>query len=166
MNKTILYEAKPPWILLHVVTGEEAKWQPLFLYKQEGCHPLIRTLRGDKMKTLQGLMDEFGAVLQFFEGFGENWYALKECLFYLDEWLRADSYILVITRCLELLSQDKPEELHWFLKTVEEVGEWWRTPITDNGRFNRGPIPFHVVLRCAGEDAAKAKKLFLGISQL
>lgn len=112
------------------------------------------------MKTRQALMDEFGAVLQFFEGFGENWYALKECLSYLDEWLPADAYILVVNKCTELLSQDSSDELHWFLQTMREVGDWWSTPITDNGRFNRGSVPFHVVLRCTEEDIAKARERF------
>jgi Barstar (barnase inhibitor) len=163
MNTDALYQTIPPWIFLHLVTAEEAKWLPDFLYKKEGHSPVIRVLRGDKMKTRQGLMDEFGAALQFFEDFGENWYALKECLCYLDEWLPADAYILVVSNCTELLSQEDTDELHWFLQTVREVGDWWGRPITDNDRFNRGPIPFHVVLRCREGDAAKARARFKDI---
>ena len=49
------------------------------------------------MRRLPDLMNEFGAALQFFDGFGENWHALKECLSYLDEWLPATAYVLVVS---------------------------------------------------------------------
>jgi hypothetical protein len=91
-------------------------------------------------------MNEFGAALQFFEGFGENWYALKECLEYLDEWLPADAYILVIENSEELLEEEPPNQLSAFLKTLHEAGDFWMKPISDNDRFNRKGIPFHVML--------------------
>ena len=163
MNIDYLYSPAPPWILLHSPTEEEAKLLPSSLYNKEGLSPVIRKLRGDKMKTRQGLMDEFGAAIQFFDGFGENWYALKECLAYLDEWLPADAYILVITRCLDLLSLEDVEELQWFFQTIKEVGEGWSMPVSDNDRFSRPAIPFHVVLRCAGNDVDQARLRFQGV---
>ncbi|HEV8582943.1 MAG TPA: barstar family protein, partial [Thermoanaerobaculia bacterium] len=131
-----------------VITEEERKWLPSYLYKAEGSLPVIRVLRGEKMHTLQGLMDEVGAALQFFDGFGENWNALDECLSYLDEWLPADAYILVITKPQELLAQESEDERLWFLKIVNKVAEWWSRPIVDNDRFKRDAIPFHLILRC------------------
>lgn len=96
-------------------------------------------------------MDEFGAALQFFEGFGENWHALKECLSYLDEWMPARAYVLVLTSCQEVLSQSEEQDLKWLIVTLQEVGEWWSRPITDNQRFNRPAIPFHAILTCPPE---------------
>ena len=96
------------------------------------------------MRSLQGLMDEFGAALQFFEGFGENWHALKECLSYLDEWLPADQYILLISNSDQVLVND-PSQLKWLLKTLHEVGQWWLEPITDNESFNRPSKRFKAI---------------------
>lgn len=91
-------------------------------------------------------MDEFGAAFQFFEGFGENWYALEDCLECLDEWLPADSYILIVECAEEMLCEEIPEELTLFLITMDRVGKSWSKSIEDNGRFNRKSIPFHALL--------------------
>jgi hypothetical protein len=161
MNPKLLYQPDPPWILLHALSEGEQKWLPSYLYAMEGYSPIVRVLRGKKMRTRQGLMDEFGATLQFFEGFGENWHALKDCLSYLDEWMSGEAYILVITRPHEVLVEE-PEELRWLVVTLNEVGEWWSRPITDNDRFNRSAIPFHAVLQCEEGEVASVKQRFGG----
>jgi hypothetical protein len=150
----------PPWLLLHVASEEERKWLPSHFYQEKGSSPVIRVLRGHKMRTVQGLMDEFGSALQFFDGFGENWSALDECLSYLDEWLAADAYILIVTRPEELLAQEDNEDLLQFCRLINTVGEWWSRAITNNDRFNRGPVPFHVVLRCDQDKLEEAKRRF------
>jgi hypothetical protein len=98
------------------------------------------------MRGVEALMNECGAVLQFFGGFGENWPALEECLCYLDEWLPADAYVLAVERAEELLTDDAPIELITFLKVLHRAGEFWSEPVVDNDRFNRKPVPFHVLL--------------------
>lgn len=110
------------------------------------------------MRTRQALMDEFGAALQFFDAFGENWHALKECLCYLDEWLPGDVYILIVTHAEQVLVEEQ-HEFKWLLKTLNEVGLWWSNPIVSNGRFNRASIPFHTVFICDSHqlDATKAR---------
>lgn len=152
-------------MLLHKLSEEEKGSIPAFLYARPEASPVIRVLRGKKMRTRQAVMDEFGATLQFFEEFGENWHALRECLFYMDEWLPGNAYILVITHPEELLSE-ATEELTWLLKVIREAGEWWQTPITDNGRFNRPAIPFHVVLQCQESDLAQVRSRFPDIPVL
>jgi hypothetical protein len=104
-------------------------------------------------------MDEFAAALQFFLGFGENWHALLECLEYLDEWLPADAYVLVIEDAEELLCEARQDEFLALLKTLHEAGNWWSKPITDNGRFNRGACPFHVLLYFSSRGQAAALKI-------
>ncbi len=104
------------------------------------------------MRTRQALMHEFAAAWQFFEDFGENWYALEDCLIYLDDYLPADSYINVITRPQELLSDDDPQELGWLLQTLQEVGVWWSKPINDNPPYNRTAVPFHTVFQLRNQD--------------
>lgn len=163
MNLTPLYETSPPWILSHVPTTEDERWLPQYLFTLPGRSPVIRVLRGQKMRTRQSLMDEFGAALQFLEPFGENWYALKDCLSSLNEWLPGDAYILVIDMPEEVLIDESPDELHWLVVTIEEVAEWWSHPITDNGPFNRDAIPFHVVLRCEGIHLPEVRRRFGGL---
>jgi hypothetical protein len=98
------------------------------------------------MRTTEALMNEFGAALQLFEGFGENWYALEECLGYLDEWLPADAYILTVEHADELLREEQPKQLASFLKVLDSVGEYWSNPVANNDRFDRDAVPFHVLL--------------------
>lgn len=147
MSVPKLYVSEPPWIFVDVLSDEERKRMPSFFYDKPGSSPVIRVLRGHKMATVQGLMDEFGAALQFFDGFGENWYALKDCLCYLDEWMKGDAYILIITRPWRLLRDESSEQLDWLYTTLNEVGDWWSKPIANNEPYNRPPIPFHVVLQ-------------------
>jgi hypothetical protein len=70
------------------------------------------------MRKKQTLMDEFGAALQFFEGFGENWDALEECLGYLDEWMPASAYVLVIERAESLLADETRDQMNTFLQIL------------------------------------------------
>lgn len=110
-----------------------------------GSSIAVRKLRGQKCRSLAEFMTEIGAVLQFFDGFGENANALRECLSYLDEWLPADGYIIVITRTEEFLAEE-PEHRGWMLDLLLEIGEWWSQPLEGQGRFDRPPMPFKVVL--------------------
>ena len=98
------------------------------------------------MRTVGSLMNEIGAALQFFLGFGENWHALKECLSYLDEWLPGQAYVLLVEQAEEVLVGEAVEELGFFLRVLDEVGQFWSAPITDNSRFDRAALPFHVLL--------------------
>jgi RNAse (barnase) inhibitor barstar len=152
MTIQVLFEPQPPWTLLHVLEDGEERKLPEYLYRHEGFSPLIRVLRGKRMKSRQALMNEFAAAFQFFEEFGDNWYALRDCLIYLDDRLPADSYIVVITRPHELLIDEPKEELGWLIQTLQEVGEWWSRPIRDNPPFDRPAIPFHAVLQARDED--------------
>lgn len=141
-----LFLAEPPWIHLGPGETERKNWLPPSFYSREGMNVCVRQLRGKKMRATRGLMDEFGAALQFFSEFGENWRALGECLEYLDEWLPADAYVLVIEDAQEVLIDEQPSQLSALLRTLHDVGNWWATPVTDNGRFSRGAVPFHVLL--------------------
>jgi hypothetical protein len=147
-----LYLSNPPWIYLDVFPGIEDCVIPSFHYQKERVDATIRVLRGNKMRSCEELMTEFGAVLQFFPGFGENWNALDECLRYLDEWLPAETYILVFLRPHEILADDDSSETAQLIRVLEETGEWWSRPIVDNGRFNRPAIPFHSIFRCSEAD--------------
>jgi hypothetical protein len=91
-------------------------------------------------------MDEFGAALQFFDEFGENWPALADCLTSLDEWLPAKAYLLIIERAEEVLADDSDNNLGGLLATLQGVAAHWSEPVVGNGRYDRPAIPFHALL--------------------
>ena len=148
MKTTIdyLFRVEPPWVFIGFAEPERRNWIPQYYFSGADSNMCVRRLRGKKMKTTAALMDEFGAALQFFMGFGENWWALGDCLSCLDEWLPATAYVLVVEDTEEVLRDEQPDQMVALLKTLHEAGEWWAKPITDNGPYNRNAIPFHVLL--------------------
>lgn len=147
----ILFRVEPPWI--HVGPGEDerVKWNPSHFYSRSGIDVCVRRLRGQKMRSVEALMNEFGAAFQLFEGFGENWYALEDCLECLDEWLPADAYVLVIERAEEVLQEEEPSQMAALLKTLNGAGEFWSKRVEGTGRFDRDAIPFHVLMNVSAE---------------
>jgi hypothetical protein len=154
-----LFQVSPPWISLGIGEPERAKWIPTHFYSRPESAICVRQLRGKKMQSVATLMDEFGAALQFFDRFGENWPALKEGLCYLDEWLPADTYILVIESAEHVLARENSEQFVAFLRTLHDAGEWWSRPIVDNDRFNRPARPFHVLLNVEPADAESVDRI-------
>jgi len=134
-KKMDLYRATPPWVVLRPATEEDAKWNPTHLYGREGTRVEVKELRGQRMRSRSGLMGEFAAALQFFDGFGGNWHALKECLCYLDEWMPADAYVLLVTSCHELLVDGDQAALEWLIVTLQEAGAF---PQQSSQRFEIG----------------------------
>lgn len=158
---SLLSKAEPPWIAVDVLSEMRSEMFPEVLYSSsDQSGRVVRKLRGRKMLTQQSLMDEFGAAFQFFDAFGENWHALGECLSYLDEWLPASAYVLVITEPLVVLSEGDRQDLDWLLKVLGEAGEWWSKPIVDNGRFNRPARPFHTILQSSHEELEAVSNRF------
>lgn len=116
---------------------------PTFAYGQGDV--VVRRIRGKKCRTYPAFMDEVGAALQFFSGFGENWSAVEDLLRIMDEWLPGSGYVLLIDDA-ELLFLDEEAELEVFGQVLDLVGKYWAEPVVGNGRFNRVAMPFHVVL--------------------
>jgi Barstar (barnase inhibitor) len=152
-----LFRVEVPWIYVGAGEPERKAWIPTAFYARPGLNVCTRQLRGRKMRTTRSLMDEVGAALQFFEGFGENWHALQECLEYMDEWLAADAYVLLIEQAESVLADEADDELAALLATMQRVGDWWSRAITDNERFNRPALPFHCLL--LGSDAAGLQRI-------
>ncbi len=149
-----LFRVDSPWIYVGFGEPEREAWNPSHFYSREGLSVCVRHLRGQKMRNTGALMNEFAAALQFFGGFGENWYALEECLGYLDEWMPADAYVLVVERAEELLLEDGMDEKIALLKVLHATGEFWAKPIADSDRFDRPAVPFHVLLNLSSTKAA------------
>ncbi|MBN6191350.1 MULTISPECIES: barstar family protein [unclassified Microbacterium] len=144
--RDFLWTTGGPWVYVgHGEPGRE-KWIPSWFYAEPGRDDVcVRTLRGWKMRSYEGLMNEFGAALQFFDGFGENWPALSDCLRSLDEWLPASAYVLVVERAEEVLVDD-PLDLEAFLRTLHFAGESWSEPVDGPAVHARPPTPFHALL--------------------
>lgn len=147
-----LFDVAGPHLALGVGEPDRLRWNAEHYYvdqRKRGSF-CVRRLRAPKMRSTAGLMNEFGAALQFFDGFGENWPALAECLSYLDEWLPGAGYILVIEHAEQLLT-DERRELPALLRTIERAAKFWSEPIVDNGRFDRPARPFHVLMNLSDD---------------
>lgn len=154
-----LWSPTPPWIYLGLGEADRTAWTPSHFYSLDEVKVCTRRLRGWKMRSRASLMSEFGAALQFFEDFGENWYALEECLCYLDEWLPAEAYVIVIERAEELLVDDDDEGLRALLATLQAVGEFWSQPINEPDRFVRGAVPFHALLNVSPDQTGAVRRI-------
>jgi hypothetical protein len=131
---------------------EDKKWIPTVLYGDNDPDTIVRVLRAWKMNNKTEFMNEIGAALQFFEGFGENWHAVKDCLCNLYDDKAFKRYIIVVTKADELFSSS-PNELEWFIKTIVETSEYYSKQIRDGDIFDRPPVRFELVLECT--DTAK-----------
>ena len=145
-----LWAPTPPWIDVGFGEAQRRNWTPSHFYAADGTDVCVRRLRGWKMRTVGELMSEIGAALQLFDGFGENWYALEESLCYLDEWLPAGGYVIVVEQAEDVLAGDD-EQLRALLTTFNAAGEFWSQPVDSPERFERGPAPFHVLLNVGAE---------------
>ena len=80
----------------------------------------LRFVRGNKMKTVETLFDEFSAALQFPYYFGGNWGAFGECVADLD-WLLGEACIVVITDSDQLFEDEPLDELNILIECFEEA---------------------------------------------
>jgi hypothetical protein len=108
---------------------------------------VVRFLRGNKMRTVNSLFDEFAAALQFPYYFGENWNAFDECLTDL-AWLPGDVYILIITNSEATLATEEDEEqLVTLIDILQNAGEEWSRPVETSESWSHPPVPFHVIFQ-------------------
>jgi hypothetical protein len=135
----------PPYVLVRTTPRTMLEG---FEYGGDGL--VVRKLRGKKCRRHDDFMDEIGAALQFFYGFGENWSAVAEMLRIMDEWLPGNGYVLVVEHAEELF-RDTPAELKTLLRVIHLAGDEWSQPVEGNGRFDRPARPFHVILETADE---------------
>jgi len=157
IEKEILYLPSAPFVYVDDYTTDGEKLMPGYRYGQPGKNAVIRVLRAEKMENWQGIMDEFGAALQFRAGFqyvGQNTHALEDCLTLLNDWLPGDAYILEILSGHMLLAQEENSDLAVLLRLLNSVGQQWATPIVDNPPNDRPAVPFHVVIKVPPNEMA------------
>lgn len=103
----------------------------------------IRFVRGHKMKTTQGLFDEFSAAMQLPYYFGENWDAFRDCLLDL-KWLSAEAYGVIVSNSQSLL-EVSPRDLEILLEYLEEAAT----------EFKQEGKRFFTLFQYEGENKAK-----------
>lgn len=106
----------------------------------------VRTVRGTKMHTVQGLFDEIAAALQFPYYFGENWAAFDECLSDLD-WLSVSNpVVIVVYDADQVLLDAHPSEFETFAEILRRASSELGNPIEDGESWDRPALAFHLVL--------------------
>jgi hypothetical protein len=108
---------------------------------------VTRWLRGSRMRTKQGLLDEFAAVLQFPSGMGMNWDSFDECLNDL-EWLEGEAAALFIFDAEQLLADASPDDQATLFEILDAEGD----------------VPVHFVLQSEAADTLLAGLQAMGVA--
>ena len=98
------------------------------------------------MRTVTAMFDEFSAVLQFPDYFGENWPAFDECLSDLS-WMPSHRYVLIIPGAEEVLADEPRVESEVLRDVLVRAGEAWARPVSTGEAWDRPSVPFHVILQ-------------------
>lgn len=113
---------------------------------------VVRTVRGRKMRTYQGVFDEFAAALQFPLYFGDNMDAFDECIADL-AWLPAQSgYVILVTDPQEVLADEGDDGIAWLVGSLVSASVEWSRPVDLGEWWDRPAVPFHVVLQFLAVD--------------
>ncbi|MFI8085278.1 barstar family protein [Kitasatospora sp. NPDC086009] len=120
-----------PWI--NTATRPGASWP---LPPQGTTH--VAYLDAARMRTGQGVFEEFSRALALPAYFGWNWNALSECLRDL-HWIPAQHYLIVIAKSAQLLT-DEPDEHPILLKILE------RAAASHSNDIGKSPTAFNILL--------------------
>ncbi len=154
-TRDFLFKVEAPWIYAGPGEPERLKAVTPYFYARPGLDTFVRLLRGWKMRTLEALMDEFGAALQISAGYtfwGENWNGLVDCLRDMDGWTHASAYVLVVERAEEISHErEHPDTLAALLTTAHDAAEYWSQEVTGHGTYDRPAKPFHMLLNYSDE---------------
>lgn len=121
--------------------------------------------RGQKMRTLSGLFNEFSAAFQFPYYFGENWAALEDCLNDLS-WFFADRYLLCITSAQELLTDEGAEAFSNLFQILVRTAREWSGENPNLSVMGRLPTIFRTIVQVpfCQEAAIRERLSGIGIS--
>lgn len=142
MNELLTTSA--PW--LHLTSAPPPELDEIVRTLSSGAnrHAFVRKLRGEKMRTREGVWDECAAALQLPAYFGHNWDALDECLHDL-AWPKSEACVLVFGRADELLAGEE-RDFSILLKILNQCGLSWSRDRTERSQAAR---PFHSVFACS-----------------
>jgi len=150
-EKEPLFLPKSPWLHVTAASLSDTTNMGWSLTSSDSPRVVVRFLRGNKMRRVLSLFDEFAAGLQFPYYFGENWNAFDECITDLS-WLPADVYILIITNSEALLSEEDEEQLIALTGILQNVGEEWSRPVETSEWGSLPPVPFHIIFQSSESD--------------
>lgn len=151
---TIPRPGSNPW---YVIAPEQPVAAVLERLRRAGL--ATRHLRGERMRTTDGVFGEFAAALQFPPYFGFNWHAFDECLGDLS-WLGVDAGVGVVISAGDELFTDAMSALRDFVTSVGyAVTEWAETSESGVGS-DRPPASLLVVLQLS--DAARTRWIAAG----
>ncbi len=142
-----------PWLSKFI--GDEAVLTSSLNAWQQ-THPEVRvfTLDGQRMRSADEFEDELTRGLSLPDYYGRNLNALSECLTDADI-LKGEVLVLFIRNADKILSEANPEALDGFLDVLRNAGVEWASPVNEGQAWDRGAVPFHVVIqmREAGRSA-------------
>lgn len=121
-------------------------------YKLIDLGYMSRTLRGDKMRNVQGLFDEFFAAFQFPYYFGRNWNAFIECLGEMDYINPGKGIVMLLHRPEELLA-DSPRDRVVFSEVLTHISKMYSEAIEYGEWSDRPALPFHVVFQAPSDQS-------------
>jgi hypothetical protein len=148
---TTLTSIAPPWLLRTAIDRSVLERELDRLKVDSGFATCF--LDGGKMKTLNGVFNEFATGLEFPDYFGFNSAAFDECLNDLS-WLNANGICVVILVAGQLLI-DESGEIGWMLQLLEDACREWSLAVEEGEAWDRSPIPFHVLFHAANGSAER-----------
>lgn len=136
---------------------ERAKQWAASLPKQSLSSAVVRVLDGAKMKTIDGLLNEFALRLQFPAYFGHNFNALKDSLTDL-AWLPGDCYVLLFTDGVSVLSGEAEDDFAALIRVLRVTADEWGRPVPQGSVGQRSAVPFHFVFQAAPDGADRLRE--------
>ncbi|EHR52026.1 Barstar (barnase inhibitor) [Saccharomonospora marina XMU15] len=139
-----LLRADPEHWLFLFEGGRQAINSAVWGWAESGL--TARIVRGRKMRTLEGVFNEFAAALQFPLYFGENRDAFHECIAELEGLPAGQGYVVMVTEPDQLLADEGTGELDSLVRSLKSAAEIWASPVELGEWWDRPAVPFHVVL--------------------
>lgn len=143
-----------PWIVKFVGKIDAT----IKILKSEIGNEKVFILEGLKMKTFNGLYDEFIKVLKLPDYFGRNLNALDECLTDL-EWLNIDTIVLVILNANDVLSDEPDYDYGTIIEILNDASVELSESVENGEEWDRGAIAFHTIIHSEKEGIVNIDKL-------
>ena len=109
---------------------------------------LVRVLRGHKCQTEKDFMNEIGAVLQFPDYFGENWFALDDCLSTLYECRPFREVLLIVSNAELFLPEKSGVRVEDVLRTIDHAYQWWAHEVKDESSSDNWDSHEPILFKC------------------